>query len=59
MAVERMRTCEGVRELVKELGVTRRCLYKWRAKLDLAETAEELAPENDEYCAPRFPDVAD
>ena len=43
MAVERMRTCEDVRELAKELGVTRRCLYKWRAKLDLAETAEELA----------------
>ena len=43
MAVERMRTCEDVGELAKELGVTRRCLYKWRAKLDLAEMAEELA----------------
>lgn|SRR5919108_1494393 len=43
MAVERMRTCEDVRELAEELGVSRRCLYKWRAKLDLAETAEELA----------------
>ena len=43
MAVERMRTCEDVGELAKELGVTRRCLYKWRAKLDLVETAEELA----------------
>jgi transposase len=43
MAVERMRTCEDVGELARELGVTRRCLYKWRAKLDLAETAEELA----------------
>ena len=43
MAVERMRTCEDVAELAKELGVTRRCLYKWRAKLDLAETPEELA----------------
>ena len=43
MAVERMRTCEDVGELAKELGVTRRCLYKWRAKLDLMETAEELA----------------
>ena len=38
-------TCEDVEELAKELGVTRRCLYKWRAKLDLAETAEELAPQ--------------
>jgi hypothetical protein len=43
MAVERMTTCEDVGELAKELGVTRRCLYKWRAKLDLVETAEELA----------------
>jgi hypothetical protein len=38
-----MRTCEDVGELAQELGVTRRCLYKWRAKLDFAETAEELA----------------
>jgi len=38
MAVERMRTCEDVGELAKELGVTRRCLYKWRAKLDLADS---------------------
>jgi predicted RNase H-like nuclease (RuvC/YqgF family) len=43
MAVERMRTCEDVGELAKELGVTRRCLYKWRAKLDLVETPEESA----------------
>jgi len=28
MAVERMRTCESVDVLAKELGVTRRCLYK-------------------------------
>jgi hypothetical protein len=41
MAVERMRTCEDVGELAQELGVTRRCLYKWRAKLDLLETGEE------------------
>ena len=43
MAVERMRTREDAGELAKELGVTRRCLYKWRAKPDLADTAEELA----------------
>jgi len=43
MAVERMRTCEDVGELAKELGVTRRCLYKWRAKLDLVGTPEESA----------------
>src|SRR5260370_41655219 len=43
MAVERMRNCEDVGELARELGVTRRCLYKWRAKLDLLETGEESA----------------
>mgnify|MGYP006269067161 CR=1 FL=1 len=43
MAVERMRTCEDVGELARELGVTRRCLYKWRAKLDLVEPGEESA----------------
>ncbi len=40
MVVERMRTCADFRELAKELGVTRRCLYQWRAKLDLTETAQ-------------------
>ena len=34
MAVARMRTCESVGELAKELGVTQRCLYKWRTKLE-------------------------
>jgi transposase len=43
MAVERMRTCESVEELAKELGVTRRCLYKWRTKLEAAEPGEEAA----------------
>ena len=41
MAVQRMRNCENVGELAEELGVTRRCLYKWRAKLDLVEPGEE------------------
>lgn len=43
MAVERMRTCEDVRELGQEPGVTWRGLCKWPAKLELAETVEELA----------------
>jgi len=43
MAVERMRDCEDVGELARELGVTPRYLYKWRAKLDLLETGEESA----------------
>ena len=43
MAVERMRTCESVTELAREMGVRPRCLYKWRAKLDLLESGEESA----------------
>ena len=43
IAVERMRTCADVKELAKELGVTRRCLYKWRAKLEAIEPGEEAA----------------
>jgi hypothetical protein len=38
-----MRSCENVGELAHELGVTRRCLYKWREKLDLVEAGEESA----------------
>ena len=30
MAVERMRSCQNVSELAKELGVDRTCLYHWR-----------------------------
>jgi len=43
VAVERMRTCEDVGQLAEELGITRRCLYKWRAKLDLVAPGEESA----------------
>jgi len=43
MAVERMRTCESVRELAQELGVRPRCLYKWRAKLEALEPGDEAA----------------
>ena len=38
-----MKTCESVTELARELGVRPRCLYKWRAKLDLLESGEESA----------------
>jgi transposase len=41
MAVERMKTCDDVGELAQELGVTRRCLYKWRTKLETVEPGEE------------------
>lgn len=42
-AVERMRTCENVARLAEELGVTPRCFYKGRRKLDLTESGEERA----------------
>ena len=42
MAVERMKTSEDVVELARELGVTRRCLYKWRRKLEIVEPGEDL-----------------
>jgi len=43
MAVERLRTSEDVGELAQELGVTRRCIYKWRAKLETAESGEDAS----------------
>jgi predicted RNase H-like nuclease (RuvC/YqgF family) len=43
MAVERLRTCDDVKELAQELGVTRRCLYKWRAKLETIEPGEDAS----------------
>ena len=46
MAVERMGNSENVGVLAQELGVTRRCLYKWRTKLDLVEPGEESARPN-------------
>ena len=41
MAVERMRSCNNIGDLAKELGVGRRCLYKWQAKLDHLGPGEE------------------
>ena len=38
-----MRTCDDVEELARELGVTRRCLYKWRTKLEVVEPGEEAS----------------
>jgi len=41
-----MQDCASVDELAKELGVTRRCLYKWRAKLEAVQPGEEAARPN-------------
>jgi transposase-like protein len=35
-----MKTSEGVGELTRELGVSGRCLYKWRTKLEAVEPGE-------------------
>jgi transposase-like protein len=43
MAVERLRTCDDVNELAQELGVTRRCLYKWRVKRETIEPGEDAS----------------
>jgi transposase-like protein len=46
MAVERMRSRGNIGDLAKELGVTRRCLYKWQAKLDHLEPGEAAPRTN-------------
>jgi transposase-like protein len=46
--VERMRNCDSVKELAKELGVHRTVLYQWRdqlAPLDRVEWREEESGE--------------
>jgi transposase-like protein len=53
MAVQRMDTCESIDNLAKELGVTRRCLYKWRRKLEMAEAGEETSRANTRAAAHR------
>jgi len=34
MVVERMRTCDNITALAKELGLQRKLIYIWRAQLD-------------------------
>jgi len=53
MAVERLRICDDVRELARELGVTRRYLYKWRAKLETVEPGEEASRPSTHAAAQR------
>jgi transposase len=46
MAVERMRSSDNIGDLAKELGVGRRCLYKWQSKLDHLKPGEEAPRTN-------------
>jgi transposase-like protein len=45
MAVERLKSCDNIVALSRELDVHRRLLYKWRDQLDPAEIEESL-PQN-------------
>jgi transposase-like protein len=40
VAVERLKSCENIVALSRELGVHRRLLYKWRDQLEAAEMPE-------------------
>jgi transposase-like protein len=40
MAVERMKQCDDIVALAKELDVHRRLLYRWREKLESVESPE-------------------
>ena len=46
MAVDRLKQCDNIVALSKELGVHRRLLYRWRDQLEPSESAEGLPPVN-------------
>ena len=45
-AVERLKSCENIVTLAKELGVHRRLLYTWRDQLEPADSGESPPPGN-------------
>jgi transposase-like protein len=55
MAVERMRSSDNIGDLAKELGVGRRCLYKWQANLDHLEPGERAPWTNSHESSYRQP----
>ena len=46
MCVERMKQCDDVGALAKELDIHRRYLYRWRDQLEPAEKSEGPPPQN-------------
>ena len=46
MAVERMKQCDDIVALAKELDVHRRLLYRWRDKLEPVDPGEGPPPQN-------------
>jgi transposase-like protein len=45
MCVERMKQCDNIGALAKELGIHRRMLYRWRDQLEPVEKGEEPGPQ--------------
>ena len=46
MAVARLKSCDNIVALARELGIHRRLLYKWRDQLDPVEPREESPPQS-------------
>jgi transposase-like protein len=46
MAVDRLKQCENIVELAKELGIHRRLLYRWRDQLEPSESGDSPPPAN-------------
>ena len=46
VAVERLKSCDNIGALSRELGVHRRLLYKWRDQLEAAEMPEGSLSQN-------------
>jgi transposase-like protein len=46
MCVERMKQCDDIVALAKELDIHRRLLYRWRDQLDPVEKGEWPPPQN-------------
>jgi transposase-like protein len=48
VAVARLKSCDNIVALARELGVHRRLLYKWQDQLELVEQGEEPVPSSPE-----------
>jgi transposase len=46
MAIERLKNCDNILALSRELGVHRRLLYKWRDQLEPFDAPKESLPQN-------------
>ena len=53
MAVERLKTCDNILALSKELGIHRRLLYKWRDQFAPFDEQEEPATESSPHATLR------